>query len=314
MNYKYKLARRLYWSCCILLCLGLTPTAQACDGGCPVVSSFDNGLFPNYQKHYIGLRARYSSLLAHNGHDGLTAGQATQESYFGMDIQARFYPHRRVQVLTYLPYNYNVQTIEGGATEKTLGFGDMTVLGFYNVYNTNFVDSGAHVQHNLLVGGGLKVPTGDYQVKGNDDVLLSPTLQSGTGAWSFLLSAVYTLRHDKLGLNASATYQINLANPLGYKLGNQFQSSIVGFGVWKTKKTTFVPQLGIQLEQLDYNTNDGYTRQFSGGTQLLAVAGMSLYYQSFQFGVQYQQPIWQKMASGQLHNAARFTATINYLF
>jgi hypothetical protein len=277
------------------------------------VGNYQNGLFPNFYKHYIGFAGRYSAMGALNGHDGLS-GQPTQDRYYSLQLQGRFYPHPRVQLLAFLPYRTNFQQTADTRNTQLHGLGDASLLVFYQVYNNTRVDSAARTQHNLLLGGGLQVPTGNYRALGNDGLPLPIAFQLGTGAWSFLISGAYTLRQKKWGINLSSTYQINTVNPEGYQMGNQWRNSLVGFAVLKAKKWTFAPQAGLQLEQLARNNNRGYDRIYSGGTQLLATASWNVYYKNLQLGIEYQQPLWQAMASGQIHNEARLMAQINYLF
>ncbi|MGH1336806.1 MAG: hypothetical protein ACRBFS_11835 [Aureispira sp.] len=304
---------QLWWG---LLCLLLSsvPTAMwGCDGGCPTLGNYQNGLFPNFQKNFIGLFGRYSSLGALNGHDGLT-GEHTRDYYYNLGIQTRIYPHPRLQLLAYIPYKINIQETEDKTPTRLIGLSDVSVLAFYQVYNNTLKDSLAKTQHNLMLGGGVQAPTGNHRAVDADGVALPVAFQLGTGAWNFILSGAYTIRQKKWGLNWSSTYQINLANPEGYKMGNQWSNSLVGFGILKAKDWTFAPQGGLQLEHLARNTNRGYDRIYSGGTQLLATASLQCYYKNFQIGVEYQQPIWQQMASGQIHNEARLMAQFNYLF
>jgi len=49
--------------------------AIACDGGCPVVVNYASGLFPNYQKNFVGLRARFNSFSSAEGHTDLNSKQ-----------------------------------------------------------------------------------------------------------------------------------------------------------------------------------------------------------------------------------------------
>ena len=304
---------QLWWGVLCLL-LSAVPTAVwGCDGGCPVVGNYQNGLFPNFNKHYLGLLGRYSAMGALNGHDGLV-GAHTRDYYYNLSLQTRIYPHPSVQLLAFVPYKINIQKRANGDFTRLMGLADISVLGFYQVYNNTLHDSLAKIQHNVMLGGGLQAPTGNYRALDKDGLALPIAFQLGTGAWSFILSGAYTLRQKKWGINWSATYQINTTNPKGYQLGSQWSSSVVGFGVLKAKSWIFAPQGGLQLEHLARNKNRGYDRIYSGGTQLLATANVQCYYKNIQIGLEYQQPVWQYMASGQVHNEARLMAQFNYLF
>lgn len=252
-------------------------------------------------------------MRALHGHDGL-AGEYTQDYYYNLTLQTRIYPHPRLQLLAFIPFKINIQKVEGDNSTQLTGLSDISVLAFYQLYNNSLKDSTANTQHNIMIGGGIQAPTGSYQDLGRDGVALPVAFQLGTGAWSFILSGAYTLRQQKWGLNWSSTYQINWANPTGYQLGNQWTNSLVGFAVFQTQNWTFAPQVGLQVEHLAKNKNRGYDRIYSGGTQLLATASVQCSYKNFQLGIEYQQPIWQQMASGQIHNSARVMAQLNYLF
>ncbi len=305
--------RQFWWGMlCVLLSI-LPYQLWACDGGCPVIGNFQNGLFPNFHKHYIGLMGRYSTLGTLNGHDGLS-GQPTRDAYYSLSLQTRIYPHPRVQIMAFIPYKINLQQAADDASTQLNGLGDVSLLAFYQVYNTARLDSNAQTQHNLMLGGGLQAPTGAHRAVDSDKVPLPVAFQLGTGAWSFVLSGAYTLRRPKWGINLGSTYQINMTNAEGYQLGNQWSTSLVGFGVFKAKNWTFAPQAGLQVEQLARNKNRGYDRVYSGGTQLLATVSCNVYFKNIQVGVEYQQPLWQELASGQVHNEARLMAQVNYLF
>jgi len=310
----YQFVRGL-WLFLLLIGVGQPPPSYACDGGCAVGLNYANGFFPYFQKNFVGLRWRYSAIkqLSNNDVSHLTTHPNT---YFNSwELMGRYYPHRRVQFVAFLPLNY--YQIGTESPQHLVGLGDLSLFSFYNIWNTNFQDS-SHLRqsnHSLQLGGGIKVPTGAFNRTDKDGIRYEPSYQLGTGSVDFLLAATYTLRHKKLGLNSQVSYKINLANPNGYRLGNQLTANTEFFGVFKINRWLIVPKGGIQVEQNARNVNNHIVRLYTGGIQLLATAGINIFiHDQVQVGLTYEQPIWQKMADINVQNQGRLTAAVNYLF
>ncbi|WP_264788589.1 transporter [Aureispira anguillae] len=300
----------------IILCVVLLKATaiQACDiCGCGV-GGYYSGMLPQYHKNFIGLRWRFSYFKSDLGHEGENIAAYSKEYFHSLELMGRFYPHRRVQLLAFVPLNYHLRNAPT-ETNALVGLGDLSVLALYNIYNTSFIAE-KNTKHNLLVGGGIKVPTGSFQRKDAAGALLTPSLQLGTGSVDFLITGVYTLRHKRWGLNTNVAYKINLPNKNTYQFGNQLTASATAFFLHKIKNKEWglMPKLGIAFEQAKYNLKYGYKRINTGGNQLIATAGLEMYYKKIQLGLSYQQPTWQNLSNGLVEAGPRFMANINYLF
>lgn len=287
---------------------------KACDiCGCGV-GGYYSGMLPQYHKHFIGLRWRFSHFSSDLGHEGENISAFSKEYFHSFEVMGRFYPHRRVQLLAFVPVNYHLR-VAPSVNNNLVGLGDISVLALYNIYNTSFIGEKT-TKHNLLLGGGVKVPTADFQRKDADGTLLTPSLQLGTGSVDFLINTVYTLRHKRWGVNTNAVYKINLPNKDTYKFGNQLTVSATAFFLHKIegKEWGLMPQLGLVFEHANYNLKYGYKRINTGGNQLVATAGLEIYYKQIQLGLSYQQPTWQNLSAGLVKAGPRFMANINYLF
>lgn len=82
--------------------------------------------------------------------------------------------------------------------------------------------------NSLTVAGGIKFPSGDYQVRSANGRLVHAMMQPGTGSLDFLagISGRISLGGGPDGqtwtLDPGVTYQLNGTNPLGYRFGNRF--------------------------------------------------------------------------------------------
>lgn len=296
----------------IVIMLGTS--ASACDiCGCGV-GGYYSGMLPQYHKNYIGLRWRFSSFSSDLGHEGEGINAFSKERFQSLELTGRFYPHRRVQILAFVPLSYNVR-VAPEETNQLFGLGDVSVIALYNIYNTSFIEE-KDLKHNLLAGVGIKAPTGSFKRKDAQGEQLTPSLQLGTGSVDFLTTAVYTMRYKRWGVNANAIYKINLPNSDTYKFGNQLMVATTAFFLHKVKdsKWGIMPKLGLAFEHANYNLKNGYKRVNTGGNQLIATLGLEVYYKKIQLGVNYQQPTWQALSDGLVQAGPRFSANVNYLF
>ena len=292
----------------------MATSATACDiCGCGV-GGYYSGMLPQYHKNYVGLRWRFSSFSSDLGHEGEGITAFSKESFQSVELTGRFYLHRRVQILAFVPLSYNLR-VAPGEREGLFGLGDMSVIALYNIYNTSFIAE-KDLKHNFLAGVGIKAPTGSFKRADAEGEQLTPSLQVGTGSVDFLTTLVYTLRYKRWGMNANATYKINLPNSDTYKFGNQLMVATTAFFLHKIegKEWGIMPKVGLAFEHANYNLKNGYKRVNTGGNQLIATAGLEVYHKKFQFGLNYQQPTWQALSDGLVESGPRFSANVNYLF
>lgn len=292
--------------------LGFWNNSKACDiCGCGV-GGYYSGILPQFHKHIVGLRWRYSSFRSFLDHKHNGVDSVSKENFHTLELWGRFYPHRRVQILAYLPLNYHYRK-ESDTTHHLIGLGDVSLFALYNVYNSAFLAE-TTVKHSLLLGGGVKVPTGNFQRKHNDGSLLSPNVQLGTGSVDFVAMLIYTMRYERWGLNFNGTYKLNLPNKNGYRFGDQLALSLTGFFLQKIGEVGIMPQLGVNVEYAMNNRENGYLRINTGGFLSTMSIGVDVYYKNWSLAVNFQQPAWQDLSDGQVYANPRVMAGVNYMF
>lgn len=298
----------------VFLCLSLlTVDSKACSiCGCASGANY-NGILPQYRKNIIALRHRYrgfdQSIKQING--GYLNSTYTYSSY---ELWGRIYLKDRLQFFFSLPYSVNTLTDIDGKSTLT-GINDMSFQLNYNLINTTFDTSRVHtVQHNLLIGAGVKLPTGKYQQRNANDLMYSPNFQAGSGAFSYLGTVIYTLRYRKVGLNADVNYIYNTENELKYAFGNQLTSSLTGFAWLKKGAFNFLPNTGVFYEYLDRDIDNGYYNSLSGGYALNYHAGLDVYFKNMFLGLTLQTPMVQEIGSDQIKYQAKYMVNLGFLF
>ncbi len=294
----------------LLLFFALAPLSTlACDiCGCGAGSSF-LGIMPQSGRSFFGLRYRTKSYNSHL--TSLFLG--TQETYQNWELWGRFYPLKRVQVLAFLPYNVNQQAGADGPLRRQ-GFGDATVLAHYNLVNTALDTTMHTVDHNLLVGGGVKLPTGHFRYEQDGSEVANPNFQLGTGSTDLLLNVIYTLRYRRWGWNTDFTYRLTTKNANRYRFGNRQTASSSVFYVKKWGDFTLMPNAGVTLENAARDLDTGKRNPNTGGYLTLGTLGVESYFRHISVGVNAQLPLAQRLADGQIRANGRAMIHVTVLF
>jgi len=110
-------------------------------------------------------------------------------------------------------------------------------------------------RHLLVVGGGVKFPTGEYKLFNAEGSINEPTVQPGTGAYDFLFSLFYDyqIRPHKLDVFFSGSYQLTTENDLDYEFGDQTFLNI-GFNylLETERKVTLSTQINYRHAERDH--------------------------------------------------------------
>jgi len=289
----------------------ISPSSFACDAcGCSNSGAYF-GLMPQSNKSLIGLRYQHLNFVTHPDSHVLR----TEESFNVTEIYARFFPIKRVQVMAFLPYRF-AQQITTSDTKKQNGISDATVLINYNVINT-FMDkeSSSSFNHTLLVGGGIKVPTGRFKYdESNLTEVANANFQSGTGSTDFILSAFYTVNKNQWGLAMNASRKFNTTNIEHYRFGNQLYGTVDLYRSFPIGKLTLTPNVGVYGEKSELGTKEGKKVLETGGTLLNATVGVTLFANRWTVGVNAQQPLAQNLSAGFVQARSRGMIQVGWLF
>ncbi len=149
--------------------------------------------------------------------------------------------------------------------DGTSGMGDIRINGRYAAL--------VRTRHLLVLGLGLKLPTGEYKLLDAHGEINEPTIMPGTGSIDYLFSFFYDyqIRPHKLDAFLSGSYQLTTENDLGYEFGEQ---SILntGLGYIANEKVTVSGQLNLRHTPHDQFKDIGVAS--TGGTWLYVTPGI----------------------------------------
>lgn len=299
----------------VISIISLTNRVDACDVcGCSLGGGY-YGILPQFNKNFVGLRWSQAKFYAHMNHDSEYLGEEySNDVYNKMELWGRFYVNKRMQVFAFVPYSFN--TMDGTEQKvRTRGLSDVTAVVNYMLLNSG-KDSTAVLQHTWMVGGGLKLPTGNYDLE-DQGKLVNPNFQLGTGSTDFLVSTMYTVRYKKIGFNAETGYKINTRNSNDYLFGNQFHASAQFFYWQNVKWLTLLPNAGIYYEAAQKHKAGEIVQPNTGGSALLVSTGLETYIRQFTLGVSYKHPIAQRYNTDEIssiESKQRWMMSLTYNF
>lgn len=303
----------------IIVLVAISSTSYACDiCGCGV-GSYYVGILPEFNKRLMGVRYRYSELTTHLGAGGSTSYLTTKERFHTAEWWGAWYVAPKFRVMAIVPMQW-INKTNTSSKDQRRGLGDVTVNGFYQVFKRMSMLNGKSpkmVHQNLWIGGGIKLPVGQYD---KSERSMSPqsinTFQLGTGSIDFLLNAAYDVRVQDNGININASYKINTANEERYRYGNKITMNAQYYHKFRVhEKLSVSPNLGATYEKAMLDRDAGYKLDVSGGRLMMGSLGVELLVaKRLALGGNYQVPLSQELAAGFAKAGNRCMAHIAFLF
>lgn len=130
------------------------------------------------------------------------------EAFRVMELRGKYFLAKRVELNAFIPYVMNTSQINGQQLNLS-GLGDVTVFAGYHLIRA--IET-AGIQSRLIVGGGLKLPTGDFR-RGREPGRRYPVLnQPGTGTTDGFVYANYIGSYRSVGMSLNGSYRHGAAN------------------------------------------------------------------------------------------------------
>ena len=294
----------------VLAFLLLTSAARACDiCGCFMgITPYDNQsgvslmhryrIFNGYQAlgqssqfFPAGVRPFFPAKLnSDDGYQHSHRGDPTDyEAYRVVELRAKYFLARRLELNAFVPYVMNTSQ-SNGRQLSVAGVGDVTVFAGYHLIR-NIETLG--VQSRLIVGGGVKLPTGAYHRTAPDGRRYSMLNQVGTGTTDGFLYVNYIGSWRSLGLSLNASYRRSTRNefqnslaPSATNFATLFYRLPLGSGV------QVYPSAQLYYEKTKGEMLDGQLTHEHAMNDALLGPGLDVYYKNFSLNTSYQLPLY----------------------
>lgn len=187
--------------------------------------------------------------VLHTGHDTATAMAGDFESFKIIDVRGKWFLHPRVELNALLPFVMN-RSRASGELSKLSGFGDAAVwVGVHVIRRTE-----EDFRQRLIVGLGLKFPTGNNNATTADGARAYLYLQPGTGSFDQTAYIQYSVSLNKWGFSLNANGKHNGTNAHNEQIAPSATANLNFFRMFKRNETVVMPQVQFYGE-----TTSGFT-------------------------------------------------------
>lgn len=283
--------------------------------GCDMCSLY-LGLHPNQSRNNISLKYRhslYSSSKVHD-HSGGTHTNFTGiewRTFQTMELWGQINIKRKIQLLIILPYSMNSVENNGLVLDTYNNLGDVQALVRYQLFRTNIEE--AKFSHRMVLGVGLKAPTGNFKEISNFGVI-DPHIQNGTGSFDIITNIGYLRKYKYWGLNEEIIYKINTENNSQYLFANSFSMNTCAFFEISKNNISYIPSLSHLFEYAGMDKFQGIEVISSNGKAHYLSASIDFFYKKMNLNFTMQKPFIENLRDKYTNNEFRVLSGIGYSF
>ena len=313
------------------LLLGLAGPGRACDiCGCFMgITPYDNqssfSLMHRYRifngYHALGQSPQFfpsgarpffpSPLNGDNGYQHSHKGDPTDfEAFRVVELRGKYFLSRRVELNAFVPYVMNTSQINGQQLNSS-GVGDVTVFAGYHLIRA--IET-AGVQSRLIVGGGVKLPTGEYNRQNANGVRYALLNQVGTGTTDGFVYANYIGSYRSFGLSVNSSYRRATENRFRNSLAPSTATyASLFYRVPLGENWQLYPSAQFFYEKTKGEMLEGQLTGEHAMNNALLGPGLDIYYKNFSLNTGFQLPIYTAETDHPA-SAGRLVLSVGYSF
>lgn len=307
------------------------PAARACDlCGCFMgITPYDNQssfalmhryrIFHGYQA--LGQPHRFfpagarpffpSPLHGDTGYRDEATGDPTDfEAFRVLELRGKYFLSQRVELNAFVPYVMNTSQINGQQLNSA-GVGDITVFAGYHLVRA--IET-AGVQSRLIVGGGLKLPTGAFRRQNAQGERYPFLNQVGTGTTDGFLYANYIGSYRSVGLSVNSSYRRDTENTFGRSLAPSTATfASLFYRLPLGENWQVYPSAQLFYEKTKGEMRDGQLTGEHALHNALLGPGLDMYYKNVSFNTSFQLPVYTAETDHPA-SAGRLVVSVGYSF
>jgi hypothetical protein len=316
----------------VLCCLVIALNSFACDicGSYMGITPYDNNSSISFQHRYRvfnGYRhyqqqSRFFPKSAyktmHGGDHILDSTQSNNRTYSSNDFESykifelrfKYFVLKRLELNVFLPLLDNRSKTNEVYVHHT-GLGD---ISFNAGFHAMTPKADRKIRHKLIIGAGIKLPTGNFYAHDSKSDRLPFEMQPGTGSFDGFGYINYIFMTKKLGASVNLNYKANGANQFNEKLGNSHNDFVSVFYRLSYKAVTIYPSVQANYEFTQGLKIKNVLQASTQVNSLLIGPGLDIYYKSFSVNISWQFTAIEDVRDGNLKSAGRISLGLNYSF
>lgn len=232
------------------------------------------------------------------------------ESFKVFELRFKYFLFKRLEVNAFLPIVNNKTQYDSQYTSHT-GLGDVSINAGYHLLTPK---ENQRVRSKLIVGLGIKLPTGNAGLKDRLNQRLAFETQAGTGSTDGLCYMNYTAMSKRLGFNVTLNYKISSTNIYLERLANSSTNFASLFFKFSHKSVSMYPSVQANYEYTKGLYNNHHLIANSQMNVLLIGPGFDIYYKSLSINTSYQFTAYEQIQTGYLKSAGRLVLGLNFSF
>ena len=232
------------------------------------------------------------------------------ESYKIFELRFKYFVLKRLELNVFLPLLDNKSKTNDVSVHHT-GLGDVSFNAGFHLITPK---ADRIVRHKLIVGVGIKLPSGNFYAHDSYSNRLPFEMQPGTGSTDGFGYINYVLMTKSFGLNMSINYKVNGKNIYQERLYNSHNDFVSLFYKIKIKQLMLYPSIQANYENTKGLSIKNVLQQNTTVNSLLLGPGLDFYYKSFSLNTSWQFTVYEKINSGNLKSAGRISVGLNYSF
>ncbi|GGG40794.1 hypothetical protein GCM10011378_16330 [Hymenobacter glacieicola] len=262
--------------------------------------------FPDHVRPFFPTHLNQDAGYAHR-HQG---DPTDYEAFRVVELRGKYFLAKRLELNAFVPYVMNTSQINGRQL-NVAGLGDVTVLAGYHLIRA--IET-AGVQSRLIVGGGVKLPTGSFR-RVNEAGRRYPLLnQVGTGTTDGFGYANYIGSFHRVGLSVNSSYRLASRNAFDNGLAPSTATfASLFYRVPVGQKVQLYPSAQFFYEKTKGETFEGRLTGEHAMNNALLGPGLDVYYQNFSLNTSFQLPVYTARTNHPA-SAGRMVLAVGYSF
>jgi hypothetical protein len=301
-----------------IMCLSFI--THACD-----VCGCYTGVLPYESKNSIGLYSRYRAFkneyfsgsnewfpegsLFKTVHSSGTEKVSSYEVFRAIELRGRWFIKPNWELNINLPYLQNIEA-EGSQRSAVQGMGDVSFNVLHHIVSDN---CNRQFKNRLIVGVGIKLPTGRNDFTLSNGQRTAFYNQPGTGSLDYNFMANYAVGYKKLGYSVSTNYRCNSTNSFNERLASVVNASSMLFYKWNVSNRLLVVPSIINTFEKTKGVRIGDALQNGTSMQLMMMgAGLQFIYKSIALDSQLLLPVDEPKSLNSQQSTVRIVIGLSY--